>query len=285
VDSLTGKRKEIDFDLNGLARDFVFDQKNELRVVVVTNVDQSQLTVWYRDQAWQAWKKLSGHSSLDPKFTVMAFDADGSTMLVSAPTSEGRKGIYKYDFAANKPGERHSSGKCASSDAHPFHNSLVKQGVLDPKRICIMGASYGGYAVMMGLVKDPDLYRCGVNLFGVTSIPYLFSESRWSKDRVAEFSFTVMVGDPDKLCDQFDATSPSRHADKIKAPVLMLYDEKDTRVPLIHGEAMRDGLKKFGKVVESTELENEEHGISKEETKFNVYGGIKTFLKKYNPPR
>jgi hypothetical protein len=72
VDSLTGKRKEIDFDVKGLARGFVFDTKNQLRVVITATVTQSDLTLWYREQVGQAWKKLSEHSNLDPKFTVLA---------------------------------------------------------------------------------------------------------------------------------------------------------------------------------------------------------------------
>jgi dipeptidyl aminopeptidase/acylaminoacyl peptidase len=162
-------------------------------------------------------------------------------------------------------------------------NSLVKQGVVDPKRICIMGASYGGYAAMMGLVKDPDLYRCAVNLLGVTNIFYTIDA--WKQERVLSYLVKELIGDPDKLRDQFIATSPSKQADKIKAPVFMAYGEKDYRVPPVHGEEMRDGLKKLGKVGEYMELEKEEHGFAKEETRYRVYGAVETFLKKYNPPQ
>jgi dipeptidyl aminopeptidase/acylaminoacyl peptidase len=68
-------------------------------------------------------------------------------------------------------------------------------------------------------------------------------------------------------------------------PVFMAYGEKDWRVPLVHGEEMRDGLKKNGKTVEYMELEKEEHGIAKEETRYRVYGAIEKFLQKYNPPQ
>jgi dipeptidyl aminopeptidase/acylaminoacyl peptidase len=80
-------------------------------------------------------------------------------------------------------------------------NSLIKQGIVDPKRICIMGASYGGYAVMMGLVKDPDLYRCGVNLLGVTDLGYLFTKGRWRDERAMNYSSKMMIGDPDTMRD------------------------------------------------------------------------------------
>lgn len=173
-------------------------------------------------------------------------------------------------------------GLSMQDDVSDGLQSLVKQGLVDPKRVCIMGASYGGYATMMGLVKDPDQYRCGVNLFGVTNLFYHSSAGR-EHDRVIIHSMNTLLGDPDLLRDQFTATSPAKQADKIKAPVFMAYGEKDRRVPIIHGEEMRDGLKKHGKVFEYMELEKEEHGIAKEETRFNVYGAIGAFLKKHNP--
>jgi dipeptidyl aminopeptidase/acylaminoacyl peptidase len=162
-------------------------------------------------------------------------------------------------------------------------NSLVKQGVVDAKRICIMGASYGGYAAMMGVVKDPDLYRCAVNLLGVTDISYLFTQGAWANDRVAGYAFKEMIGDPQKLREQFIATSPSKQADRIRVPVFMAYGEYDPRVPLIHGEDLRDALRKQKKAVEYMELEKEEHGFAKEETRYRVYGAIEAFLKAHNP--
>lgn len=472
VDSLTGKRREVDFDLKGLARGFGFDSKDQLRVVVTANASQSELVVWYREQNASNWRKLSEHAALSPKFTVLGFDADDVTMIVSAPAGEGRLGIYKFDFANNKPGELLASDKSVDVDGglvfapdskrllgvrmptepprtvwfdramaslqagidkaypgmvnviHPRNaqapmlihsyssthpgqytlyypdkkklqnlfalrpwidpktmavqlvydyvardglpivsyltlpigreakalplvvsvhggpwvrdhwgfspevqflaglgyavlqpqyrgstgfggahfkksfgqwglamqdditdgvNSLVKQGVVDAKRICIMGASYGGYASMMGLVKDPDLYRCGVNLMGLTNLFYYVSD--WSKYKVFEYSLKETLGDVDTLRDQFVATSPSKQADRIKAPVFMAYGEKDRRVPLVHGEEMRDALKKLNKTYQYMELEKEEHGFAKEETRYRVYGAIEAFLKKYNPPQ
>lgn len=471
VDSLNGRRREIDVDVKGLTRNYIVDHRNQVRVVTTTNAEFSMETVWYRDQVGQPWRKPSEHPMYDQRFSVLGFDADGATMLVTAPKKDGLHGIYKYDFAANKPGELLAADKSVDVDHglvyapdsravlgvrvsseppktvwfdkamaslqagidraipgmvneiypsnagapmliysysstqpgryslyHPdkkklqdlvatrpwidpakmsvqlaydyvardglpimsyltlpkgreakalpmvvlVHGgpwgrdhwgfdpevqflagmgyavlqpqfrgstgfgeahyqksfaqwglsmqddvtdgvqSLVKQGVVDPKRVCIMGASYGGYATMMGLVKDPDLYRCGVNLFGVTNLFYISSSDSWG-DRAATYHKDKTLGDPSRLRDQFNATSPSKHADKIKVPVFMAYGEKDYRVPLVHGEEMRDGLKKHGKVVEYMELEKEEHGIAKEETRYRVYGAIEAFLKKYNP--
>ena len=121
---------------------------------------------------------------------------------------------------------------------------LASRGTIDPKRVCIMGASYGGYAVMMGLARDPDRFRCGINYVGVTDIGMMFSVA-WSDLAYSDFmkySAKEMIGDPDADAAQFKATSPLANAAKIKAPVLMVYGGEDYRVPIVHGERMRDAL-------------------------------------------
>ena len=105
VNTLTGRRSEIDYKLNGIARGFVFDAQDTLRVVVTANREVSALTVWYRESESAPWRKLSEHPALEPRFTVLAFDADGKTMLVSANTpGSSRLGVYKFDFEKSAPG-------------------------------------------------------------------------------------------------------------------------------------------------------------------------------------
>jgi dipeptidyl aminopeptidase/acylaminoacyl peptidase len=161
--------------------------------------------------------------------------------------------------------------------------NLVRQGAVDPARVCIMGASYGGYAAAMGLVKDPQQYRCGVNLLGVTDLGYLFTMGRWEGNREAEYNSKITIGDPDKMREQFIATSPARQAASIRAPLFMAYGEHDTRVPLRHGEDLRDALKQNGKVYEWMTFPDEEHGFMIEANRFKLYHAIDDFLAKYNP--
>ena len=160
--------------------------------------------------------------------------------------------------------------------------SLVTQGTVDPKRVCIMGASYGGYATMMGLVKDPGLYRCGVNLLGVTNLFYHASSGR-SHDPELNYVLDTWVGDPVKLRDQFTATPPALQPQHITAPAYMVYGKKDRRVPVVHGREMRDALQKHGKAHEYVELEYEEHGFSSEAVQVDVYKGVQAFLRKHIP--
>ncbi len=156
----------------------------------------------------------------------------------------------------------------------------VAQGLADPRRVCIAGASYGGYAVLMGLIRDPDLYRCGVDWVGVTDIDLLFTSS-WSDadDTWKKYGLTKLVGNPATDGARFKATSPSENAAKIHAPVLMAYGEKDSRVPLEHGERMRDALaRQPGAKVEWVVYKDEGHGWRYEENNLDFWNRVARFL-------
>lgn len=146
--------------------------------------------------------------------------------------------------------------------------SLVNQGIVDPNRVCIMGASYGGYATMYGLIKDPDLYKCGVNFLGVTDIGLFFSvtwsdvSTIWMQDLGKK-----MHGDPKHDVEYLKNASALENSSRIKAPVLMAYGSEDVRVPLIHGEKMRDKLIKQGTPVQWVVFNGEGHGWVKNENR------------------
>ena len=164
--------------------------------------------------------------------------------------------------------------------------NLVKQGVVDSARVCIMGASYGGYAAMMGVAKDPALYRCAIDMFGVTDIKLQRSISDWADEGMDEFrryGFKQLIGDLDHDSAQFDATSPLKLAGKIKVPILMVYGDKDNRVPIAEGEQLRDALQKQGDTVEWITLEGEGHGMRKESNRYQFFHALDAFLKKYDP--
>ena len=158
----------------------------------------------------------------------------------------------------------------------------VKQGIADPKRMCIYGASYGGYAAMQALVKTPDLFQCGINFVGITDLQ-LFHSVTWSDSSDSDFSrylLPIMVGDADRDKAQLRATSPAQNADKIKMPVFMAYGGEDRRVPIIHGERMRDALEKLGKPFEWMVKSDEGHGYTKLENRVDFYTRFEAFLKK-----
>jgi len=163
---------------------------------------------------------------------------------------------------------------------------LIGEGTVDPKRVCIAGASYGGYAAMMGLVKEPALFKCGVNWVGVAEPEYMFTVTWTDFNRVdaARYDLPVLIGDPKKLSEQFRRTSPLQRAEEIKQPVLMAYGGRDQRVPIVNGERLRDALAKHNPNVEWVVYNDEGHGWLKEENNIDFWNRVATFLDRYLLP-
>jgi dipeptidyl aminopeptidase/acylaminoacyl peptidase len=153
----------------------------------------------------------------------------------------------------------------------------IDEGVADQNRICIYGASYGGYATMAGLTYTPDLYQCGINYVGVTDIPLLFKTApdSWGagKEQMKE-----MVGDPKKEKEFLEEWSPSNHADKIKVPVFMAYGLQDPRVNIRHARVMEDAMQDNGVTYELMVKKDEGHGFRKQENQYDYYGRVESFL-------
>ena len=156
----------------------------------------------------------------------------------------------------------------------------VAQGIVDPKRVCIAGASYGGYAVLEGLARDPDLFRCGIDWVGVADIKLLYTAD-WSdmSDAVKKYDMPHMIGDPVADAAQLKATSPVNNVAKIRAPLLMAYGGKDRRVPLEHGETFHDALRKQpGAQVEWVVYGKEGHGWRSVDTNVDFWNRVAKFL-------
>ena len=157
---------------------------------------------------------------------------------------------------------------------------LIKKGIADPKRIGIYGGSFGGYATLAGLAFTPDLYACGVDYVGVSSI---FS---WIKafppywKPFLEMAYE-MVGHPEKDKELLKAASPLFHVDKIKVPLFIAQGANDVRVPKAESDQMVKALKKRGIDVPYMVKENEGHGFRNEENRFDFYKAMETFLGKH----
>ncbi len=162
------------------------------------------------------------------------------------------------------------------SDALKF---AVAQGWADPAKVCIVGFSYGGYASLMGVVKDPAQYRCAVAGAPVTDLRYLY-DMHWSdeSDEARKFGLPVLVGDRKADVDRFIATSPVEQAAKIQVPVMLVHGGKDRRVPIENGERMRDALLKAGKKVEWVTFPDEGHGFQRPENRIEYWRRIENFL-------
>jgi len=157
---------------------------------------------------------------------------------------------------------------------------LVKEGIADPKRVCIYGASYGGFATLSGLTQTPDLYACGVDYVGVSNLfTFMKTISPYWKpflDMMHE-----MVGDPEKDKALLTAGSPALNADKIKAPLLIAQGARDPRVNKDESDQMVAALKARGIDVPYIVKDNEGHGFRNEENQFAFYEAMEKFLDKY----
>ena len=154
----------------------------------------------------------------------------------------------------------------------------IANGIADAGRICIAGASYGGYASMMGLVKDPDLYRCGINWLGVTDIELM--STAWFSDATADtrMTWSYVAGDPQKDAEQIRATSPLRQASRITQPVLLAYGGADRRVPITHGRRFLRQLEITNKDVEWVEYGEEGHGWRVVQNRIDFWQRVEALL-------
>ena len=160
----------------------------------------------------------------------------------------------------------------------------IAQGIAAPQRVCIAGASYGGYATLMGLINDAALYRCGVDWAGVTDLTLLHN-SRWSDDSdlstaYKQYGFPLMVGDPEKDAAQFRATSPIYQAARITQPLLLAYGGADRRVPLSHGTLFYDAVQRTNPHVEWVVYDEEGHGWALPKNRVDFWGRVEKFLER-----
>ncbi|XLZ69341.1 alpha/beta fold hydrolase [Massilia sp. SR12] len=161
----------------------------------------------------------------------------------------------------------------------------VAQGVADAGRVCIIGASYGGYATLMGLAKDHDVYRCGVAWAAVTDLPLMLDGGLSVLSDISEdylkYGAPALIGDLNTDAAQLAATSPLKQAARIKRPLLLAHGTDDTRVPLAHYSKMRSALKDSKADVEFIEYVGEGHGWSVLENRLDFWKRVEKFLDKH----
>lgn len=176
---------------------------------------------------------------------------------------------YGYEFM--KAGLK-SWGLEMQNDVEDGTRYLIDQGISDPKRICIVGASYGGYAALMGAAMTPDLYRCAVSVAGVTDVAYLVKSSR------RHTNYEVVKEQIGSDLDALYERSPISKAANINIPVLLLHGDKDRIVKVEHSREMYDELKSLKKPVEYIELENGDHYLSNNDHRLATFKALDKFL-------
>jgi dipeptidyl aminopeptidase/acylaminoacyl peptidase len=148
----------------------------------------------------------------------------------------------------------------------------IAQGIADPKRICIVGASFGGYAALLGATRDSALYRCAVSISGVSDLPeMLFDDRRFVNGKIAR----LQVGtDSAKL----KADSPRRHVENVNIPVLMIHGDHDYTVTYEQTKMMASALKSAGKQFKVVKIEDADHYYTEDSDKRTLYTELETFL-------
>ncbi len=173
-------------------------------------------------------------------------------------------------------------GRKMQSDISDGLAELVRRGIVDPKRACIVGASYGGYAALAGVTLQQGLYRCAVAVAPVADLGALFIDEGGGVPGAAMFRRSLL----EELGSRsgFGEISPRRFADRADAPILLIHGRDDTVVPFEQSAKMADALKDAGKPHRLVELREEDHWLSRPATRQQMLEEAVAFVEEHSPP-
>jgi dipeptidyl aminopeptidase/acylaminoacyl peptidase len=198
---------------------------------------------------------------------------------VLQPQFRGSSGFGR----AHADAGRHQWGLRMQDDVTDAVKAAIERGVADPKRVCIVGWSYGGYAALAGAAFTPDLYACAVSIAGVADLPAMLGYENKSSGKesntVAYWKDHIgSATDP-----QVVAKSPARSAQTIRAPILLLHGTDDTVVPIAQSRLMARALDAAKKPYEFVELPGDDHSLNASVTRVKMATELERFLVKYLP--
>ena len=177
-------------------------------------------------------------------------------------------------------------GRKMQSDISDGVAELAKQGIVDPKRACIVGASYGGYAALAGVTVQHGLYRCAVSYGGVADLAAML---RYERERTGGFSATTrywkeFMGATTAFETELNDISPIRLADHADAPVLLIHGKDDTVVTIDQSQSMERALTRAGKPVELVTFPGTDHWLLQEDSRVGMLKASVAFVMRHNPP-
>ena len=196
------------------------------------------------------------------------FASRGYTIL--EPNFRGSSGYgFNFEMAAIK-----SWGGVMQDDLADAAQWLTKTYDISADNVCIIGASYGGYAALMAAVKQQDVFRCAGSFAGVSDLEYLVKKSRkFTNYRVVK----KQIGDD---YDKLEQQSPVNFAKQVNIPVLLIHGDKDRVVDIKHSQMMRDELQDYDKNVDYVELKNGNHHLEIEQNRIKTLASFEEFLQK-----
>ncbi|HTM81013.1 S9 family peptidase [Asticcacaulis sp.] len=219
----------------------------------------------------------ASRDDLSYDWEVQTYASRGYAVL--QPNFRGSSG-YGYAFERAGDGQ---VGRKMQTDLSDGVRYLAAQGLIDPKRVCIIGTSYGGYAAFAGATLDTGVYNCAVSIAGLSDATKWREGERYYLAGVISPAYTYarrLLGDAPKL----DDISPIKHVDKVTIPVLIMHGKDDSVVPINQSVDMYKALKAAGKTVIYKEVEHAEHGATTEASRIEMLNTTIAFIEKYNPP-
>lgn len=172
-------------------------------------------------------------------------------------------------------------GRKMQTDKSDGLKALVDKGIVDPKRVCIVGASYGGYAALAGVTLQQGIYRCAVAVAPVSDIADMFREDVRASGEVGTTRAALLNQLGPR--ENWNAASPLRAAAKADAPIMLIHGVDDIVVPYAHSTRMANALKNAGKPHELVQLKGEDHWLSNSETRRAMLEAAVRFVEQHNP--
>ncbi len=219
----------------------------------------------------------AARDDLSYDWEVQAYASRG--YAVFQPNFRGSTG-YGHVFEHQGDGQ---VGRKMQTDLSDGVRFLGSRGTIDPKRVSIVGTSYGGYAALAGAAFDPGVYNCAVSIAGLSDATKWLEIQRGYLSEIDSpgYAYLLRLLGPEKSLDEI---SPIKHIDKINIPVLIMHGKDDSIVPIAQSTDMAKALKNAEKIVSYFEVEHAEHGATTEASRAEMLHHTLDFVEKYNPP-
>jgi len=161
----------------------------------------------------------------------------------------------------------------------------VDEGIADPDRVCIYGASYGGFAAMSGITSTPELYRCAVNYVGIVDLPELYAY--WSGSPLEtgiDAWFERAIGNPREDRERLETISPLNNLDRLDVPLFIVHGRRDPRVPVAQTDSLTRALRRRDIDYELLVKNDEGHGFVNEDNNVELYRRLEAFFAEHLGP-